>query len=93
MQGGELKSEQKSAIVFKGGNDIKDASLKLSGEDQLLFPRPPVRPTAFPTAFTSKANSWQRSRERSHELGATIHFITSPGHGTEVVLSYPFSKP
>ena len=93
MQGGELKSEQKSAIVFKGGNDIKDASLKLSGEDQLLFPRPPVRPTAFPTAFTSKANSWRRSRERSHELGATIHFITSPGHGTEVVLSYPFSKP
>jgi signal transduction histidine kinase len=32
-------------------------------------------------------------RERSAELGATIHFKASPGHGTEVVLKYPISKP
>ena len=33
MQGDELKSEQKSAIVFKEGNDVKDARLKLADED------------------------------------------------------------
>lgn len=30
--------------------------------------------------------------ERTHELGAIIHFNSSPGHGTEVILSYPISK-
>jgi len=33
MQGDELKSEQKSAIVFGEGKDIKDARLKLSDKD------------------------------------------------------------
>lgn len=33
MQGDELKSEQKSAIVFKEGNDVKDARLKLAEKD------------------------------------------------------------
>jgi len=33
MKGDELKSKEKSAMVFKEGNDIKDASLKLSPED------------------------------------------------------------
>lgn len=32
-------------------------------------------------------------RERSNELRAAIHFKTSLGHGTEVVLEYPVSKP
>ena len=33
MKGDELKSEQKSAMVFKEGNDVKDARLKLSEAD------------------------------------------------------------
>jgi len=32
-------------------------------------------------------------RERSHELGATIHFNTSPGRGTEMVVTYSFPTP
>lgn len=33
MKGDELKSKEKSAMVFKEGNDIKDERLKLSPED------------------------------------------------------------
>jgi len=34
MTGDELKSEQKGVMVFKEGNDVKAALLKLSDQDR-----------------------------------------------------------
>jgi uncharacterized protein YjbI with pentapeptide repeats len=56
MPGDELKSEQKSAIVFKGGNDIKDASLNNLGDNELNgVELPPIDLTGYkPTGLMLK---------------------------------------